>query len=49
MIILLKKVEGGDCGVKVVPKDYPSERVGVVALRNNAPSVVEYSEVCLQK
>jgi hypothetical protein len=26
-----------------VPKDFPSERVGVVALRNGAPSVVEYS------
>lgn len=39
----LLKAEGGDCGVKVVPKDYPAERVGVVATRNGAPSVVEYS------
>lgn len=41
----LLKEEGGDCGVKVVPKDYPAERVGVVALRNGKPSVVEYSEL----
>ncbi len=41
----LLKSEGGDCGVKVVPKDYPEERVGVVAFRNNLPSVVEYSEL----
>jgi UDP-N-acetylglucosamine/UDP-N-acetylgalactosamine diphosphorylase len=41
----LLKSEGGDCGVKVVPKDYPEERVGVVAYRNNKPSVVEYSEL----
>jgi hypothetical protein len=39
------KQKGGDCGVKVVPKDYPAEKVGVVALRNNLPSVVEYSEL----
>lgn len=41
----LLKSEQGDCGVKVVPKDHPSERVGVVALRNDLPSVVEYSEL----
>lgn len=41
----LLKEEGGDCGVKVVPKDYPAERVGVVALRNGKHSVVEYSEL----
>ena len=41
----LMKEQDGDCGVKVVPKDYPSERVGVVALRNDLPSVVEYSEL----
>ena len=44
MIGLLKS-EKGDCGVKVVPKDYPAEKVGVVALRNDLPSVVEYSEL----
>lgn len=45
VFIGLLKAENGDCGVKVVPKDYPAERVGVVAYRNNAPSVVEYSEL----
>ncbi len=44
----LLKEQGGDCGVKVVPKDFPAERVGVVALRNGAPSVVEYSGACVQ-
>lgn len=42
VFIGLLRSEKGDCGVKVVPKDYPAERVGVVAYRNNAPSVVEY-------
>merc|ERR1712000_673319 len=39
------KQEQGDCMAKVVPKDYPAEKVGVVALRNDLPSVVEYSEL----
>eukprot|EP00299_Pterocystis_sp_00344_P009585 c4078_g1_i1.p1 GENE.c4078_g1_i1~~c4078_g1_i1.p1 ORF type:complete len:488 (-),score=113.31 c4078_g1_i1:31-1494(-) len=34
-----------DCGVKVLPKAYPDEKVGVVCLRNKKPAVVEYSEM----
>jgi len=34
-----------DCAVKVVPKSFPEETVGLVCLRDKHPSVVEYSEI----
>ena len=37
--------KGSDCAVKVVRKTSPDESVGVVALRNQKWSVVEYSEI----
>jgi UDP-N-acetylglucosamine/UDP-N-acetylgalactosamine diphosphorylase len=36
---------GSDCAAKVVPKAYATESVGVVAMRGNTFSVVEYSEI----
>eukprot|EP00977_Amphora_coffeiformis_P014718 scaffold4201_cov178-Amphora_coffeaeformis.AAC.13 len=37
--------QGADCGNKSVWKAHPHEKVGVVALRNGKPCVVEYSEI----
>jgi UDP-N-acetylglucosamine/UDP-N-acetylgalactosamine diphosphorylase len=34
-----------EVAVKVCPKAYPEERVGVVAMRNNVYTVLEYSEI----
>ncbi len=34
-----------NCGAKVVKKANPSERVGMLCLRNNRPSVIEYFEL----
>ena len=37
--------QNADCGNKSVWKAHPHEKVGVVALRNGKPCVVEYSEI----
>lgn len=36
---------GCDCGAKVVKKSSPDERVGVMCLEDNKPSIVEYYEL----
>lgn len=38
-----------DIASKVVPKISPTERVGVLALRNNRYTVLEYTEICEEK
>jgi UDP-N-acetylglucosamine/UDP-N-acetylgalactosamine diphosphorylase len=38
-------VNHADCGNKVVWKSHPHEAVGVMAVRNNRPCIVEYSEI----
>lgn len=37
--------KGCDCGAKVVKKSTPDERVGVMCLEDNKPSIVEYYEL----
>ena len=34
-----------DCCAKVLPKQSPTEAVGVLVLKNNKPTVIEYSEI----
>ena len=36
---------GSDSGAKVVRKAYPEEKMGVMCLQNNQPSVIEYYEL----
>lgn len=33
------------CGAKVVKKEYPQEKIGVICLKNTVPSVIEYYEL----
>jgi len=37
--------QNSDCAAKVVAKAYPTEPVGVIAIRDNKVQVVEYSEI----
>mmetsp|Transcript_20048 Transcript_20048/g.28054 ORF Transcript_20048/g.28054 Transcript_20048/m.28054 type:complete len:475 (+) Transcript_20048:107-1531(+) len=37
--------QGADCAAKVLPKLHAKEPVGVLALKNGRPGVVEYSEI----
>ncbi len=34
-----------DCGAKVIKKAYPDEKLGVICLENNHPSITEYYEL----
>eukprot|EP01104_Vermistella_antarctica_P006859 TRINITY_DN1754_c2_g1_i1.p1 TRINITY_DN1754_c2_g1~~TRINITY_DN1754_c2_g1_i1.p1 ORF type:complete len:578 (+),score=156.06 TRINITY_DN1754_c2_g1_i1:301-2034(+) len=41
--------KGAQCGAKVCCKTDPAEAVGVYAVRNGAPSVVEYTEIGVER
>ena len=44
-VIGFARAVGADCVNKVVLKEEPHERVGVMAMRDGKPHVVEYSEI----
>lgn len=45
VLIGYMSVKGYDCCAKVLPKKSPTEAVGVLALKNDQPTVIEYSEI----